>query len=185
MQRPDDFGIERASQRAVRIGDKGAVGLARSVGDGAGETPHVLAADRACAHCCCDRRPAGIGDDGIENLRQESQVVVDGAGSIDRIGDTAEFGQHRLDALPGRGMQIRQRHSGAVEHVGGARGAAAAARNDDHVVADILGRAAPWRTIRSSRRTRLRSRPGRFRSAAGTQRGSRNCWPARQYATGS
>ena len=136
MQSPDDLGIERPSERTILVRDDGAAGRARRVGECAGKAPHRLVADRLRGDACRDDRPRGIGDDRVEDFRQQRRVVVDGAGSVDGIGDAAEFRQHRRDALLGRGMKRRERCARVLQRVSRDGGSASAAGNHDELASD-------------------------------------------------
>jgi len=99
MQRPDDVGVERSAERTVLVGDDGAAGPACLIGERPGEASHARVADRPRAEARRQDRPAGVGEDRVEDLRQQRRVVVDGAGPVDRVGHAAEFGHDGFDAL--------------------------------------------------------------------------------------
>src|SRR5262249_17437148 len=135
-QRSDDLGIERTAEWAVLVGDDGTARCVRRFGERSGKPPHGLAAGRPYGYARGERGTRRIREDRVDDFWQQRRVVVDRTGSVDGIGDAAEFRQRYRDALLHLRVERGERSSCVGQRVRRDGGSTTASGQHHELIAD-------------------------------------------------
>ena len=165
------------------IGDDGAAGRARGVGDGAGDAAQPV--DRRHVHRRRDDRASRLREDRLEQRRQQRRIVVDRRRS--RRSDWWRCRTPAGSRAAFRWSRHRASRAACRRRRGNRRRPPPSRRcpTPPRPRRPASGRTARWPGARSSRRTGRSCPPARSRSGAGTRAGSRRRRRARRCASGS